>query len=77
MTRLARSGSVTAMASKRKKATARPAALKFTKVNAMLGGTGIACLALGYTLLAPGSLTAAPLLLGLPPALPPPLPHRT
>ena len=65
MTRSARSGSVTAMASKRKKATARPAALKFTKVNAMLGGTGIACLALGYTLLAQGSITAAPLLLVL------------
>ncbi len=53
------------MASKRKKATARPPALKFTKVNAMLGGTGIACLALGYALLAQGSITAAPLLLVL------------
>ena len=65
MTRSARSHSVTAMAKKRRSATAQPAALKFTKVNAMLGGAGIACLALGYALLAQGSITAAPLLLVL------------
>ena len=41
------------------------AALKFTKVNAILGVAGIACLALGYGLLAQGSITAAPLLLVL------------
>jgi hypothetical protein len=41
------------------------AALKFTKVNAILGAAGIACLALGYGLLAQGSITAAPLLLVL------------
>ena len=44
---------------------AQPAALKFTKVNALLGAAGIACLALGYGLLAQGSITAAPLLLVL------------
>ncbi len=65
MTRSARSDSVTAMANKRKSTPARPAALKFTKVNALLGGAGIACLALGYALLAQGSITAAPLLLVL------------
>ncbi len=41
------------------------AALQFTKVNAMLGGAGLLCLALGYYLLAQGSITAAPLLLVL------------
>ncbi len=51
------------MAKKRKNAATRSAPLKFTKVNAMLGGAGIACLALGYALLAQGSITAAPLLL--------------
>ena len=65
MTRSARSDSVTAMAKKRKTTVAKPAALKFTKVNAMLGGAGIACLSLGYALLAEGSITAAPLLLVL------------
>ena len=65
MTRSARSDSVTAMANKRKNAGARPAPLKFTKVNAMLGGAGIASLALGYALLAQGSITVAPLLLVL------------
>ncbi len=42
-----------------------PAALKFTKVNALLGVAGIAVLTLGYWLLAQGSITAAPLLLVL------------
>ena len=65
MTRSAHSDSVTAMANKRKRASAQVASLKFTKVNAMLGGAGIACLSLGYALLAQGSITAAPLLLVL------------
>jgi uncharacterized membrane protein len=39
--------------------------LRFTKQNALLGGAGIVCLALGYWLLAQGSITAAPLLLVL------------
>ena len=42
-----------------------PAALKFTKVNAMLGAAGLVCLTLGYWMLAQGSITAAPLLLVL------------
>jgi len=63
LTHSARSDSVTAMANKRKSATANPAALKFTRVNAMLGVAGLACLALGYLLLSRGSITAAPLLL--------------
>jgi len=41
------------------------AALKFTKENGILAGAGIVCLALGYWLLAQGSITAAPLLLVL------------
>ena len=53
------------MARKKKNRGAQPAALKFTKVNALLGGSGIACLTLGYALLAQGSITAAPLLLVL------------
>jgi len=50
------------MAKKAKK-TEAPAALKFTKVNAMLGAAGLVVLTLGYWLLAQGSITAAPLLL--------------
>ena len=65
MTRSTRSDSVTAMAKKKRKQSAQPAALKFTKVNALLGAAGIACLSLGYALLAQGSITAAPLLLVL------------
>ncbi len=42
-----------------------PQALRFTKVNALLGGAGIAALTGGYWLLAQGSITAAPLLLVL------------
>ncbi|MFQ5537399.1 MAG: hypothetical protein ACE5GJ_08095 [Gemmatimonadota bacterium] len=42
-----------------------PAALKFTAVNGVLGGAGLATLVLGYWLLAQGSVTAAPLLLVL------------
>jgi len=54
------------MAKKNSKETGgRPAALKFTKVNAILGGAGLVCMVLGYALLAQGSITAAPLLLVL------------
>ena len=53
------------MAKTTRKHTNQPAPLKFTKVNAMLGISGLACLALGYGLLAQGSITAAPLLLVL------------
>lgn len=42
-----------------------PAALKFGRVNAVLGAAGLASLVLGYVLLAQGSITAAPLLLVL------------
>lgn len=42
-----------------------PAALKFTRVNALLGAAGLAVVTLGYWLLAQGSITAAPLLLVL------------
>ena len=48
------------------KKTPKPApaaALKFTRVNALLGASGLVCLVLGYWLLARGSITAAPLLL--------------
>jgi hypothetical protein len=50
---------------KKKTATggARRAALSFTRVNAVLGVSGLVCLTLGYWLLAQGSITAAPLLL--------------
>ena len=47
------------------KKKSEPAALKFTKENAVLGGAGLACLVVGYWLLAQGSITAAPLLLVL------------
>lgn len=40
-------------------------ALRFTKENALLGAAGLVCLALGYWLLARGSITAAPILLVL------------
>ena len=43
----------------------RPAAIKFTKVNAILGAAGLVSLTLGYWLLAQGSITAAPILLVL------------
>lgn len=48
-----------------KTAKSEPQALRFTKVNAILGAAGVASLAVGYTLLAQGSITAAPLLLVL------------
>ena len=44
---------------------AKPQALRFSKVNAGLGVAGAATVALGYMLLAQGSITAAPLLLVL------------
>jgi hypothetical protein len=47
------------------KKKSEPAALKFTKENAILAAAGVACLVLGYWLLARGSITAAPLLLVL------------
>ena len=39
--------------------------LRFTRQNAVLAAAGVGCLALGYWLLAQGSITAAPLLLVL------------
>ena len=49
-----------------KKKTAEPAeTLRFTRQNALLGAAGVGCLALGYWLLAQGSITAAPILLVL------------
>ena len=54
------------MARERKKTAKAPTpALRFTKVNALLGAAGLVCLTLGYWLLAQGSITAAPLLLVL------------
>jgi hypothetical protein len=41
----------------------QPAALRYTRVNAILGVAGLAALTLGYWMLAGGSITAAPLLL--------------
>lgn len=41
------------------------AALRFTRVNALLGAAGLVALTLGYWLLAQGSVAAAPLLLVL------------
>ena len=49
----------------RKKPADPDPSLRFTRQNAMLAGAGIACLALGYWLLAQGSITAAPILLVL------------
>ncbi|MDZ7780235.1 MAG: hypothetical protein U5R14_09945 [Gemmatimonadota bacterium] len=43
----------------------RPAALRFTRVNAMLAAAGMVSLGVGYWLLSQGSITAAPLLLVL------------
>ena len=49
---------------KKTSAEATPA-LRFGKENAMLGAAGVVCLAVGYWLLARGSITAAPILLVL------------
>jgi hypothetical protein len=43
----------------------RSGSLRFSRVNAILGVAGLIALALGYVLLAQGSITAAPLLLVL------------
>lgn len=45
--------------------TSPQSSLRFTARNAALGAAGLACLTIGYTLLAGGSTTAAPLLLVL------------
>lgn len=45
--------------------TGDTAALRFTRVNAILGASGLVALTLGYWFLAQGSITAAPLLLVL------------
>lgn len=45
--------------------TASRAALRFTRVNALLGAGGLLSLTLGYWLLAQGSITLAPILLVL------------
>jgi hypothetical protein len=45
--------------------TERSGSLRFSRVNAILGIAGLIALALGYVLLAKGSITAAPLLLVL------------
>jgi hypothetical protein len=49
----------------RTQTTPETADLRFTRVNAILGASGLAALTLGYWLLAQGSITAAPLLLVL------------
>jgi hypothetical protein len=54
------------MAKTTKKSAPEPAPrLEFGKESLVLGAAGVACLALGYWLLAQGSITAAPLLLVL------------
>jgi len=54
------------MAKSTKKGGGEPARpLEFGKESALLGAAGLLCLALGYWLLARGSITAAPLLLVL------------
>lgn len=45
--------------------TEERAALRFTRVNAILAAAGLLTLTLGYWMLAQGSITAAPLLLVL------------
>lgn len=54
------------MAKSNKKSPGAPApSLAFGKESAILGAAGVVCLALGYWLLAQGSITAAPILLVL------------
>ena len=53
------------MARKANSETAQRAALSFTRVNALLGVSGLITMSIGYWLLARGSITAAPLLLVL------------
>ncbi len=47
------------------KSAPAPASLRFSTVNLVLGGAGLLVLGLGYTLLAQGSITLAPILLVL------------
>ncbi len=54
-----------AKSTKKKDAADQASALRFTTENAVLAGAGVICLALGYWLLARGSITAAPILLVL------------
>ena len=53
----------------RRKSSPAPApaggSLRFSRINLVLGGAALLALALGYILLANGSITAAPLLLVL------------
>lgn len=53
--------------SERQSASESPSqsSLRFTARNAALGAAGLVCLTFGYTMLAAGSTTAAPLLLVL------------
>ena len=53
------------MAKTKKKEERQAPALRFGGENALLGGAGVVCLAIGYWLLAQGSITAAPILLVL------------
>jgi len=53
------------MAKSTKKKDAAEPGLRFTTENAVLATAGVVCLALGYWLLARGSITAAPILLVL------------
>jgi uncharacterized membrane protein len=54
------------MAKKKKTSGAgQTAALRFTRVNGILGLAGLVCMTLGYWLLSQGSITAAPILLVL------------
>ena len=45
--------------------TERDTSLQFSRINGLVGAGGLLSLALGYWLLAQGSITAAPLLLVL------------
>ena len=54
-----------AKTTKKKEGGVRTAALRFTTENAVLAAAGVVCLAVGYWLLARGSITAAPILLVL------------
>ena len=57
------------MARRKRPTASRPprkaGSLRFSRVNLVLGGAGLIALALGYFLLAQGSITAAPILLVL------------
>lgn len=48
-----------------RKSAPAPAPLHFSTLNLVLGGAGLLALALGYLLLAQGSITLAPILLVL------------